>query len=198
MNIKKKSTKWWLRLTCWSSLSWLKMFSVIPQFWLLMRRENLLSVYLLEKYSMQEYQGCIKLLPMDFKLPTFINCVTTEGLQLLSLKHLLDIHSVDSLLLTGNQVVVTRMILSHSYSLSTSKPNTLLLILTHMLSIAIHHMGLHLVMAITSVYKITPMVGVIIMSLVHIITTSLFMQMGMNQYWLMAIETFKLLKSKYI
>jgi hypothetical protein len=87
---------------------------------------------------------------MDFKLLSFINFVTEKDLQLHSLKHKLVIHSVDSLLLAGIQVVVTRMILSHSYSLSTSKPNTLLLITTSMLYFAIHHMVLHLVIAIPS------------------------------------------------
>jgi hypothetical protein len=119
---------------------------------------------------------------MDFKLLSFINIVTTKDQQLHSLKQMLVIHSADSLLLAGIQVVPGRMILSHSYSLSTSKPNILLLILTSMLSIAIHHMVLHLVMASPSVYMTTRIVTLVVMSKVHIITTSLFMQMGMNQY----------------
>jgi hypothetical protein len=83
---------------------------------------------------------------MDFKLPTFTNFVTTEALQLHSFKQLLDIHSVDSLLRAGiQQLRTTRMILYHSYSLSTSKPNTLLLLITNMLSIVLQGMVLHLV-----------------------------------------------------
>jgi hypothetical protein len=52
MTTKKKSRKWWKRSICWSKQSWLKIFLVIPQFWLMKRRENLLSACLSEDYSM--------------------------------------------------------------------------------------------------------------------------------------------------
>ena len=65
------------------------------------------------------------------------------------------------------------------------------------LSIAIHHMVLHLVMAITSVYMITLMVEVIIMSVAVMHTTSLMVQMALIQYLMMAIQHFKLLKLKF-
>jgi hypothetical protein len=118
---------------------------------------------------------------MDFKQLTSINFVITKGLQLLSLKQLLDILSVDSLLLAGIQVVTGRMILSHFYSLSTSKPNILLLRTTSMLSIVVHHMVLYLV-TITSVYVTTRMVTQIVMFAMIYVTTFLQVQMGMIQY----------------
>jgi hypothetical protein len=87
---------------------------------------------------------------MDFKQLNFMSYAITKDLLLLLLKLKLAIHLEGSLQLAGIQVTSTRMILSHSYSLSTSKPNILLSILTSMLSIAIHHMVLHLVIPMAS------------------------------------------------
>jgi hypothetical protein len=110
---------------------------------------------------------------MDFKLLNFMSYAITKDLLLLLLKLSLAIHLEGSLLLAGIQLLTTtRMILSHSYSLSISKPNTLLLITTGMLSIAIQIEVLHLVMASPSVYMTTRIVTLVVMSVVVMHTTS--------------------------
>ena len=119
---------------------------------------------------------------MDFKQLNFMSYAITKDLLLLLLKLLPAIHLEGSLLLTGIQVTPGRMILSHSYSLSTSKPNTLLLKIMGMLSIVIHHMVLHLGMAIPSKYMTTRIVTLVVMSVVVMNTTSLQQQMGRIQY----------------
>jgi hypothetical protein len=120
---------------------------------------------------------------MDFKQLNFMLYATIKDLLLLLLRLSLAIHLEGSLLLTGiQQLRTTRMILSHSYSLSTSKQNILLLKITSMLSIAIHHMVLDLVMGVQSLYLTTRIVTLVVMLMVVMHTTSLRVQMAIIQY----------------
>jgi hypothetical protein len=164
-----------------------------------MFKESLLSAYSLARYSMLRWLDFIKHLNMVFKLLNFMSCAIKKDQLLLLLKLLLVIHLEGSLLLAGILVTSTRMILSHSYSLLTSKPNTLLLVVTSMPSIVVRHLALGLVVPVTiaSLYMKTRMLALVVMSDRVMNTTFLQVQMGIIQYWLMAIQTFKLLKSKY-
>ena len=78
-------------------------------------KENLSSVYSLEKYIRPKQLKCIKQLNMDFKPPNFILCVITRDHLLLSLKPMLIIYSEDLLLSVGTKVVSTKLILVPSY-----------------------------------------------------------------------------------
>ncbi len=134
---------------------------------------------------------------MDFKLLNFILNATIKDILLPLLKLLLVTHLEVSLLSAGTQVILGRTTLNRSYSLLTSKPSTPSSTLTLMLSTVVPPTALHSVMAILSMYLTTLTVTVAVMCVVVEHTTSQWVLMAIIQYSLMAINTFKLLKSKY-
>jgi hypothetical protein len=153
--------------------------------------------WLPDQYSMLRWLDFIKQHKMDFKQLIFMNCATIKDPHLVLLKLLLVIHLEDSLLWVGTQVIATNKILNHSYSLSISKPSTLYFQITLGLSTVVQIEAQYLVVAMKSVYMTIRIVTLPVMFAVVMVIAFLMVQMGMIQYWLMAIQTFKLLNSKY-
>ena len=106
----------------------------------------------MDRNSIQRWKDCIKQVLMVFKLQSFMSCVIIRGLLLPWLKLQLAIYSVDSLILAGIKVVVTKKILIHSCFLSISKLNTLLFRISEVQFIVVQDMALHLV-AMISLYQ---------------------------------------------
>jgi hypothetical protein len=124
---------------------------MILLYWLMKNREDLLSAYLLGRYSIVRLKGFIKQAKMVFKHRNFILYAIIRVLLLTWLKLLLDILLVDLLISVGIQVVRTKLTITHSCSLSIRKLNILLSTVMNMQYIVMHHMALHLVK--TMIYK---------------------------------------------
>ena len=135
---------------------------------------------------------------MDLKQLNFIVFVIIRDLLLPWFTQQPVTYLVDSQLPVGIQVMLTKMTLNHFCFHSIRKPNTLLMTcIISLLSFAIHHSVLHLVMAMTSMYLTTQIRTVAVKSVVAMHTKFPKVLMAIIQYSQTAIKTLDLKNLKY-
>ena len=192
----KQTLQWWLPVLTLPR-------SEIQRFLPLRRKENSSDVFLGTVYLTVKLQDFIKqlILMLASQMLSFIACAMERDLPFPWSRQSPAIY-LAALLLSAGMVVVIRMTPSHFYFLLINRRSTQLLRIMRKLSIAVHHMVLYLVVAMTSIYLTTQtrtkaVLHILLMLVVVIPTICLLLQVKANLYWLMANKTSKLLRLKY-